>query len=137
VLADGEARVDLDPRYVAAVTGKYQVQLTSYGAAVLWVAERKRDHFVVRTVPCRAPGPRAARGSAGVSPRAAATSRRHALRRWICPMVELAAPVPTRADARPMHVVSGRIDVAARTESALGEPLATPKTIQRPRPSKK
>jgi len=137
VLVDGEARVDLDPRYVAAVTGKYQVQLTPYGAAMLWVAERKSDHFVVRTVPL--PSARPAR-STRFGWRVAARRGDIKAARFAkvdLPDVEVAEPVQTRADVAPMHVVSGRIDVAARTESALGEALATPKTIKRPRPGKK
>ena len=48
VVVDGIAEVQLDAAYAAAVTGTYQVQLTSYGPATLWVAERRRDRFFVR-----------------------------------------------------------------------------------------
>lgn len=51
-LRDGSANVKLDREYASLVrTGTYQVFLTSYGPAQLYVHKRTRDSFEVRTLP--------------------------------------------------------------------------------------
>jgi hypothetical protein len=47
-LTDGEARVLLDPVFVAAIEQPYIIQLTPYADASLYVAEIQADSFVVK-----------------------------------------------------------------------------------------
>jgi hypothetical protein len=129
VLVDGQARVELDPRYAAAIAGKYQVHLTPYGAALLWVAERKADHFVVRTTALA--GVRSARSVRFcwrvVARRGDIKGPRFA--KVELPDLEVAVPVPVRTAKVTAPAALARIDVKPRTESALGQALATPQAI--------
>ena len=47
-LANGVARVGLDPIFLETIEGEYLVHVTPYGDASLYVADVGRDHFVVR-----------------------------------------------------------------------------------------
>jgi hypothetical protein len=127
VLVDGEARVTLDPRYVAAVAGTYQVHLTPYAAAMLWVADRKRDHFIVRmTAPAGVRSPRRVKFSwRVVARRGDIKAQRFA--RVELPETEVGATPPVRPHKVQQPATLARIEVPSRTQSALGEPLATPK----------
>jgi hypothetical protein len=132
-LTEGEARVELDPRYVAAIGGKYQVHLTAYAPATLWVAERKVDHFVVRAAPStglRLPG-KVKFAWRVVARRGDVKGRRFAAVEL--PEYELGAPEPPQTRSGPAPKRLARIAVQPRTDNALGEKLATPKTLASPR----
>lgn len=47
-LADGVARVTLDPIFLATIEGPYLVHVTPYNDASLYVAERGVDYFIVK-----------------------------------------------------------------------------------------
>lgn len=49
-LSHGAARVELDPVFVETIEGEPLIQLTPYGRASVYVAERGRGYFVVKSV---------------------------------------------------------------------------------------
>lgn len=130
---DGRAEVRIDPGFVAAVRGAYQVHLTPYAPVLLWVEARMSDSFVVR---CEAlPGTR--RGK-----RRIAFAWRVTARRGDLPKAKRFAKVelPELADLPPMpempkrpapRAASKLVPVAKRTQNALGQRLATPADLKR------
>lgn len=128
-LVDGEARVEFDPRYAAAIAGKYQVHLTPYAAALLWVADRQPDHFVVRTTALAGVrSPRSARfGWRALARRGDIKATRFA--KVELPDLEVIAPVAVQTGKVPAPATLARVEIETRTENALGQALATPAAI--------
>lgn len=128
VLVDGEARIALDPAYTASITGKYQVQLTAYGAALLWVAAREHDHFIVRSA--AAPGTRTSRkvrfGWRVVARRGDIKAKRFA--KVVLDDADVVAPTPARAGRPLRYKLSERVEVVPKQTNPLGHAMATPTT---------
>lgn len=129
VLVNGKAEVTLDPAYVKATAGSYQVHVTSYGPAVLWIADRRRDRFVVRAV--EQAGVKASRRIA-FSWRVVA--RRGDIKGKRFAKVQLPEriskdPIPAQPNQATDFVVSAAVKIGRKTRNPLGHAMAKRKQI--------
>ena len=129
VVVDGVAEVRLDAAYVKAIRGSYQVQLTSYAPAMLWIADRKRDRFVVRAV--EQAGAKSQRRIAFswrvVARRGDIKGRRFAKVQLPRPVSK--DPVPAQPNQATDFVVSPRVKIRRKTRNPLGHRIAKRKQI--------
>lgn len=128
-LVDGVAEIPLDPAFAAAITGKYQVHITPYAAAVLFVAERGSDGFVVKMVPnddIKVPK-RVGFSWRVMAKRGDIKAKRFAKVIW--PDDEAEPPAPSKAAPAPDFELSKPVAIATRTADPMGNVLATPKTL--------
>lgn len=124
VLKAGAAEVVLDPSYVSATGGRYQVFLTAYAPVQLYVSARRSDRFTVRL----AAESGKARGKVSfgwrvVARRADVKSKRFASVEW--PLVEVEEQQLERMKPPAEYALSPRAEVPTRKESPLGEAIAT------------
>jgi len=126
---DGVAEVVLDPAYAATVKGAYQVHLTPYAPVTLWVAQRKRDRFVVRLVPLEGvrPSRRITFGWRVVARRGDIKAKRFAT--VTLPDSDGISPTPARAGRATDFAVSKPVEVARKSVTPLGQVIADRKQI--------
>ena len=124
VLVNGVAEVRLDPAYAAVIRGNYQVHVTPYAPAILWIAQRKRDRFIVRVTD--AAGAKSQRripfSWRVVARRGDIKGQRFA--RVKLPRPAAKEPVPAQPNQATDFVVSPPIKIARKTRNPLGRAMA-------------
>lgn len=130
-ITDNVGEVALDPQFVAAVKGAYQVQLTPYAPVLLWVDARGKDRFTVRAQAL--PGGMLPKGRIGFSWRVIA--RRGDLARAkrfaevkLPQLAELPVP-PDAPKAARMPSASPVLKIDLAKTNPFGERLATAKDL--------
>jgi len=131
VAVDGIAEVMLDPAYSASVTGTYQVHLTAYGPATLWVAERRRDRFVVRVTQPRDAKPlrRVAFSWRVVAKRGDIKGKRFA--KVDIPKADKRPPVPVQPTRATSYTMSAPVKFSSPKRNPLGQRIGNSKQISR------
>ena len=124
VVVNGVAEVRLDPAYAAVIRGNYQVHVTPYARAILWIGQRKRDRFIVRVTDVAGAKPqlRIPFSWRVVARRGDIKGQRFAKVKLPRPAAK--EPVAARPNQATDFVVSPPIKMARKTRNPLGRAIA-------------
>jgi hypothetical protein len=130
--------VALDPEFVSATAGPYQVQVTAYGPMALWVEKRSPDRFVIRSEPLDGAKPRRNGSFAWrITARRRDLPKATRFQRVDIPEVEDIPAAPKKPKKLSFTRPSPRPPVPELDTDAFGAGLATPAELKRPRKRKK